>query len=90
LVWIQQLYDLEDRAREFSVDERQALRQEEAVPVLERMKARFPEVRLHLHRIASGMPVWPMDTRILGQFVGVVAIPLIIGLFIEFFRTWIF
>jgi hypothetical protein len=45
LVWIQQLYDLEDRAREFSADERRALRQEEAVPILQRMKARFLEVR---------------------------------------------
>jgi len=45
LVWIQQLYDLEDRARDFSVDERQALRQEEAVLILERMKGRFLEVR---------------------------------------------
>jgi transposase len=45
LVWIQQLYDLEDRAREFPADERRALREEEAVPILQRMKARFLEVR---------------------------------------------
>jgi len=45
LVWIQQLYDLEDRAREFTADERRALREEEAVPILERMKVRFLEVR---------------------------------------------
>ena len=45
LVWIQQLYDLEDRARDFTVHQRQDSRQEEAVPILERMKARFLEVR---------------------------------------------
>jgi hypothetical protein len=45
LVCIQQLYDLENRAREFSVGERQALREAEVVPILEPMKARFFEVR---------------------------------------------
>jgi transposase len=33
------LYDLEDRARELSADERRALRQREAVPVLAKMQA---------------------------------------------------
>lgn len=45
MVWTQQLYDIEDRAREMSDDERRALRQVEAMPILLRMKARFEEVR---------------------------------------------
>jgi len=45
MVWTQQLYDLEDRAREMSADKRRALRQAEALPILARMKARFEEVR---------------------------------------------
>lgn len=39
LAFFQQLYDIEDRAREFSPDERHALRQAEAVPLLERLRA---------------------------------------------------
>jgi len=39
LACFQQLYDLEDRAREFSPDERRALRQREAVPLLDRLRA---------------------------------------------------
>jgi transposase len=45
MVWTQQLYDLEDRANAMSADERRALRQAEALPILTRMKARFDEVR---------------------------------------------
>jgi hypothetical protein len=45
MIWTQQLYDLEDRAQEMSADERRALRQAEALPILVRMKARFDEVR---------------------------------------------
>lgn len=45
MIWTQQLYDLEDRAREMSVEDRQALHQAEALPTLTRMKARFEEVR---------------------------------------------
>jgi transposase/uncharacterized coiled-coil protein SlyX len=45
MVWIQQLYDLENRARLWSADERRALRQTEALPILARMKARFEEVQ---------------------------------------------
>ena len=45
MVWTQQLYDLEDRAQTMSADERRALRQAEALPILARMKARFDEVR---------------------------------------------
>lgn len=45
MLWTQQLYDLEDRAREWSAGERRALRQAEALPILTQMKARFEEVR---------------------------------------------
>ena len=45
MVWTQQLYDIEDRAKEMSADDRRALRQAEALPILARMKARFEEVR---------------------------------------------
>ncbi len=45
MVWTQQLYDIEDRAAAMSADERRALRQAEALPILARMKARFDEVR---------------------------------------------
>jgi len=45
MIWTQQLYDIEDRAREMSAEDRQALRQVEALPILARMKARFDEVR---------------------------------------------
>jgi transposase len=43
LEWIRQLYDIEDRAREWSGAERQALRQREAVPILDRIEARLDE-----------------------------------------------
>jgi transposase len=45
MIWTQQLYDLEDRAREMSAEDRRALRQAEALPILARMKARLDEVR---------------------------------------------
>ena len=45
MIWTQQLYDLEDRAQEMSADDRRALRQTDALPILMRMKARFDEVR---------------------------------------------
>lgn len=38
LVWIQQLYDIEDRARELAPVERQLLRQCESVPILDRIE----------------------------------------------------
>jgi transposase len=44
LEWIRQLYDIEDRAREWSAAERQALRQREAVPILDRIEARLDEL----------------------------------------------
>jgi transposase/uncharacterized coiled-coil protein SlyX len=53
MIWTQQLYDLEDRAREMSADERRALRQAEALPILARMKARFDEVRPTLRPTAK-------------------------------------
>jgi transposase/uncharacterized coiled-coil protein SlyX len=45
MIWTQQLYDIEDRAKEMSPEDRRALRQAQALPVLARMKARFDEVR---------------------------------------------
>jgi len=45
MVWTQQLYDIEDRAQEMSAEDRRALRQAEALPILAKMKARFDEVR---------------------------------------------
>jgi transposase len=44
LGWIQQLYDLEDRARSWLAEERLRLRAAEAVPILARMQARFDDV----------------------------------------------
>ncbi|MGH7269079.1 MAG: IS66 family transposase, partial [Polyangiaceae bacterium] len=40
LGWVQQLYDLEDQARSWSVDDRLRLRVAEAVPILDRMHTR--------------------------------------------------
>jgi transposase len=45
MIWTQQLYDLEDRAKEMSAEDRHALRQAEALPILARIKVRFDEVR---------------------------------------------
>jgi transposase len=45
MVWTQQFYDIEDRAKEMPPEDRRALRQAEALPILARMKARFEEVR---------------------------------------------
>jgi hypothetical protein len=44
-IWTQQFYNLEDRAQQMSADDRRALRQAEALPILARLKARFEEVR---------------------------------------------
>jgi len=38
LEWIRQLYDIEDRARELTPEERQALRQRESEPILDRLE----------------------------------------------------
>jgi transposase len=44
LEWIRQLYDIEERARELSVDARREIRVAEAVPVLDRIGARLAEL----------------------------------------------
>jgi transposase len=44
LEWIQQLYDVEDRAREFMPVERQLLRQLESVPTLDRIEKYLEEL----------------------------------------------
>jgi transposase len=44
LEWIRQLYDIEDRAREWSAGERLALRQRESVPILDRIEAKLDEL----------------------------------------------
>jgi transposase len=44
LEWIRQLYDIEDRAMGWSAEERRALRQREAVPILDRIEARLDEL----------------------------------------------
>jgi transposase len=44
LEWIRQLYDVEDRARDFSAAERHALRQRESVPLLDRIEKYLDEL----------------------------------------------
>jgi transposase len=44
LEWIRQLYDLEDRARDLARADRQALRQCEAVPILDRLESYLDEI----------------------------------------------
>src|SRR5262249_45875286 len=44
LEWIRQLYDIEDRAREWSAGSRLALRQRESVPILDRIEAKLDEL----------------------------------------------
>jgi transposase len=44
LEWIWQLYDLEDRAHDVTAMERQALRQRESVPILDRIEAYIDEL----------------------------------------------
>jgi transposase len=44
LEWIQQLYDVEDRARDFTATERQSLRQRESVPILDRIEKYLGEL----------------------------------------------
>jgi hypothetical protein len=53
MIWTQQRYDIEDRAQGMSADERRALRQAEALPILAKMKARFDEVRPTLRPTAK-------------------------------------
>lgn len=72
LEWFRQLYDLEDRARELPAADRGALRQQEALPVLSRMKAELDELSQHaLPRSSLGKAVtyalnqWPAFGRYL-------------------------
>jgi transposase len=44
LEWIRQLYDIEDRALQSTAEERLALRQREAVPILDRIEAHLDEL----------------------------------------------
>ncbi|MGE5756251.1 MAG: IS66 family transposase [Planctomycetaceae bacterium] len=44
LEWIRQLYDVEDRARDFTPEQRQALRQRESVPILDRLEKYLDEL----------------------------------------------
>jgi hypothetical protein len=44
LEWIRQLYDVEDRARNFTPEERQALRERESVPILDRLEKYLDEL----------------------------------------------
>ena len=44
LEWIRQLYDIEDRAHDLSVDARQKLRAREAIPVLDKMETYLTEL----------------------------------------------
>ena len=48
LAWIQQLYDVEDRTRDLSPEERLAVRLQESAPIVERMRERFLDVRPEL------------------------------------------
>jgi transposase len=44
LEWIQQLYDIEDRAHDLTPDERRALRQRESVPILDRIEKKLDDL----------------------------------------------
>ncbi len=44
LEWIQQMYDVEDRAADMTAAERQALRQRESVPILDRIERYLDEL----------------------------------------------
>jgi transposase len=44
LEWVRQLYDVEDRARDFTAAERQALRQGESEPILDRIEIYLKEL----------------------------------------------
>jgi transposase len=72
LAWIQQLYDVEDRTRDLSPDERLAVRRRESAPILERMRRRFLDVRPELRptsKLAEAidyfMKRWEAFTRFL-------------------------
>jgi transposase len=44
LEWIQQLYDIEDRGHDLTPDQRQALRQRESVPILDRIEKKLDDL----------------------------------------------
>src|SRR5512135_3903203 len=44
LEWIRQLYDVEDRARDFTPEERQALRERDSAPILDRIEKYLDEL----------------------------------------------
>jgi transposase len=44
LEWIQQLYDIEDRACDLTPDQRRALRQRESVPILDRIEKKLDDL----------------------------------------------
>ena len=44
LEWIRQLYDVEDRARDLTAEARQAMRERESVPILDRIEAYLDEL----------------------------------------------
>src|SRR5205823_12305728 len=44
LEWIRQLYDVEDRARDLTPEQRQALRQRESVPILDRIEKKLDDL----------------------------------------------
>jgi transposase len=45
LEWIRQLYDIEDRAHDVTAVERQAMREREAVPILDQIESYLDEIR---------------------------------------------
>jgi transposase len=58
LEWIQQLYDIEDRALDFTAAERQALRQQESAPILDRIESYLDDLsRKSLPKSALGKAV---------------------------------
>jgi transposase len=57
--WIGQLYDIEDQARTLSNEARQALRQQEANPILDRIEQSLDELKNHrLRKSALSKAVW--------------------------------
>jgi len=59
LEWIRQLYDVEERARDLSADDRREFRVREATPVLDRIGSRLAELkRRALPKSALAKAVW--------------------------------
>ena len=56
--------------------------QEKGIPLADAQKIESLE---RLYRIASRMPVWPIDMRVLAQFFLAVCLPLILSLLVEVF-----